>query len=88
MCRPTSESTAGRSVIDASTAVATANAEEYPSDVTSGIPATSSVSSAITTVVPAKTMALPEVATASAIESFSSIPCARFARCRLTRKSA
>ncbi len=80
MCAPTSASTAGSSVIDASTAVTTATAEEYPSAVTSGIPATSSVSSAITTVVPAKTIALPEVATAIATESSSAIPSFRLSR--------
>jgi hypothetical protein len=75
-------------VIAASTAVTTATADEYPSAVTSGMPATSSVSSAMTTVVPAKTIALPDVATASAIESSSPIPCWRLSRWRLTRKSA
>ena len=37
----------------------TAKAEVYPSEVTSGMPAMSSVTSAITTVPPAKTIALP-----------------------------
>ena len=41
---------------------------------TRGMPATYSESSAITTVPPANTMALPEVATAFAIESFIAMP--------------
>ena len=43
----------------ARTAVITAKAEAYPSEVTSGMPAMRSVTSAITTVLPAKTIALP-----------------------------
>ncbi len=88
MRRPTSASSAGRSVTAASTAVATATADAYPSDVTSGIPATASERSAITTVPPANTIALPDVATVSAIDSCRSIPAWRCVRCRLTRNSA
>ena len=67
MCCPTMASTAGSRVRAASTAVTTATAAEYPSAVTRGIPATRSARRAITTVDPAKTIALPEVATAIAI---------------------
>ena len=45
-----------------------------PSALTSGMPATPSDSSAITTVPPAKTIALPEVATALAMESCIDMP--------------
>ena len=69
-CRPSSDTTAGSSVIAAVTAVSTAIAVTKPSVVTSGIPATDSEISAITTVVPANTMALPDVATARAIDSW------------------
>jgi hypothetical protein len=75
-------------VIAASTAVATAKAAAYPSEVTSGISATSSVINAITTVVPANTIALPEVATDIAIDSSRARPSLRWARCRLTKKRA
>ena len=60
MCCPTRASTAGSRVRAASTAVTTATAAEYPSAVTRGIPATRSARSAITTVEPAKTIALPD----------------------------
>ena len=61
-------------------AVITANAEVYPSVVTSGMPVMSSVTKATTTVPPAKQIALPAVATARAIASSSSMPSFRFAR--------
>ena len=80
--------TAGRSVIAASTAVTTAKAAAYPIEVTRGIPATTRVIRAITTVVPANTIALPEVETAAAIDSSIAMPSFRCVRCRLTRKRA
>ncbi len=85
---PTIDSIAGKSEIAARTAVATAKADVYPSVVTSGIPATSSVISAMTTVPPAKTIALPEVATACPIDSCTPMPSRRWVRWRLTRNSA
>ena len=59
---PSNDRIAGNSVIEASTAMNTAIAEANPSEVTNGIPATTREASAITTVLPAKTMALPEEA--------------------------
>ena len=58
-------------MIAASTATRTTSAAESPSAVTRGIPANSSEQSAITTVPPAKTTALPEVATERAIASLA-----------------
>ena len=80
MWSPRSESTAGRNVSAAKTAVITANAEVYPSVVTSGMPVMSSVTRATTTVPPAKQIALPAVATARAMASSNSMPSFRFAR--------
>ena len=71
---PTRPRNAGSRVIATSTAATTAIAEAIPSAVTSGMPATASESRAITTVVPAKTIALPDVATALAIESRIGMP--------------
>ena len=65
---------AGSSEIAPSTAATTPTAEARPSAVTRGMPATYRESSAITTVPPANTMALPEVATALAMESFIGMP--------------
>ena len=66
----------------------TAIAEANPSEVTNGIPATASEASAITTVLPAKTIALPEEATARAIDSLTSMPSPSWSRCLVTRNSA
>ncbi len=85
---PISDSRAGSRVIAASTAVTTATADAYPSEVTSGIPATARHSRAITTVPPANTIALPEVASVRAIDSSISVPSRIWLRCRLTRNSA
>jgi len=68
-CRPSSDMTAGSSDRAASTAVSTATAVTRPRVVTSGISATASDTSAMITVVPANTIALPAVATDSAIAS-------------------
>jgi hypothetical protein len=72
----------------ASTAVSTATALAWPSDATSGMSATHSDRSAMITVLPANTMAPPEVATARAIESCRSVPWAVWSRCLVTRNSA
>ncbi len=64
--RPTSASTAGRKVIAVSTATSTASAEAQPIAPRSGTRATSRESSAMITVTPAKTTALPDVAKARA----------------------
>jgi hypothetical protein len=61
--------TAGSSDSAASTAVSTAIAVTRPRAVTRGMLATASDTSAMMTVVPANTMALPAVATDSAIAS-------------------
>ena len=65
---------AGSREIEPSTAVTTPIADASPRAVTSGMPATARESSAITTVPPAKTIALPEVATALAMESCIAMP--------------
>ena len=65
---------AGRNVTAAHTATRTTSAAERPSEVTSGIPAKISESSAMTTVLPANTTALPDVATERAIASLGSSP--------------
>ena len=65
---------AGSSEIEPSTAATTPIADAMPSAVTSGMPATASDSRAMTTVPPAKTIALPDVATALAIESVMDMP--------------
>ncbi len=70
------------------TAVSTAIAVTKPRVDTSGMPATASDTSAITTVVPANTIALPDVATARAIDSWRPSPRPRCSRYLLTRNSA
>jgi hypothetical protein len=85
---PRSDRTAGRSVIDATTAQRTATAAEMPNEVMRGIPATASERSAITTVVPAKTTAVPEELIARAIDSWSSTPPSSCSRCLVTRNNA
>ena len=65
---------AGSSVIEPNTAATTPIAEARPSALTSGMPATPRDNSAMTTVQPAKTIALPAVATALAMESCMDIP--------------
>ena len=56
----------------AQTATRTTSAAEMPSEVTTGILARISESSAMTTVLPANTTALPDVATERAIASLGS----------------
>ena len=72
----------------ARTATATEIAAVKPSVLTNGIPATLSKQRAITTVVPAKTTAPPDVAIARATDSSGSRPSASWRRCRLTMKRA
>ncbi len=74
---PSSASTAGRKVIAASTAVSTATAEARPSVLSSGMLATRNATRATTTVPPANTIALPEVATVLAIDSSTGMPSSR-----------
>jgi hypothetical protein len=62
-------SSAGIRVIAVRMAISTTTAAEYPSALTSGIWATASETSAMTTVPPANTTAPPAVATARAADS-------------------
>lgn len=52
------------------------------------MPTTASPATAITTVMPAKTTALPAVALARATDSSTSIPWPMFWRCRVTMNNA
>ena len=74
---PRIESSAGSSVIAASTAIRTTTAAESPSALTIGICATPIEQSAITTVPPANTTAPPAVATARAAASSGDAPARR-----------
>ncbi len=74
--------------MEASTAVSTATAEASPSVLSNGMPATRSETRATTTVPPAKTIALPDVATVRAIESSTGMPRASCSWCRLIRNRA
>ena len=66
----------------------TAIADANPSMLTSGMPATDSDTSAITTVPPANTMALPDDATERAIDSRTSMPSSSCSLCLVMRNSA
>ena len=88
MRRPTRLSTAGRKVIAVSTATSTASAELYPMAPRMGTRATSRESSAMMTVVPAKTTALPDVAMARATASLTGVPPCSSSRKRNTMKRA
>ena len=85
---PSAPSTAGRSVAAARTDTPTAIAAVNPSVDTSGIPATTSEQSAMTTVVPANTTAPPAVAAARAADSCTSTPSASWSLCLVTMKRA
>ncbi len=87
-CRPVSESSAGSRVIAAAIAVTTVTAEANPRRVINGIPATTNDPSAITTVPPANTTAVPDRASVRATDSATSMPSVSCARCRLTRNRA
>ncbi|CPU66585.1 Uncharacterised protein [Mycobacteroides abscessus] len=87
ICGPIIPSRAGVSVTAMSTAIATHSAPTVPMRPRNGMPVTLSASSAMSTVAPANTTALPDVPFASAIDSCSSSPCLSWRRCRLTMKS-
>ena len=70
-----------------STAMATQTAPTVPIMPRNGIPVTLRASSAMTTVVPAKTTALPEVPFARPIDSRRSTPSFSWRRWRLTMNS-
>lgn len=83
---PAIASTAGVRVIAMSTATATPAAAATPSAVRKGMPATERPSSAMMTVRPAKTTALPLVAVARAMDSRTPRPDLSCSWCRLTMK--
>ena len=85
---PSAPSRAGSSVVAPATATTTAVAAQKPSFVTSGMPANSSDTSAITTVVPANSTAPPAVAVARAIDSSISMPSRSCSLWRVTMKRA
>ncbi len=85
---PSSPRKAGSREIATRTAHTTAIAEARPRALTRGIPATPSESNAMTTVQPAKTMALPDVATALAIDSGTGTPSRSWSWCRVMRNNA
>ncbi len=84
---PTSDRTAGVSVIAIRIATSTATAPTVPIRPRKGTPVTLSASRATITVTPAKTTALPDVPLARPIDSESSMPCFSWRRCRLMMKS-
>ena len=85
---PRIASTAGSNVSAPSTASTTAIAAISPIVVTKGMPATTSETSAIVTVPPAKNTAPPDVAVARAIDSFIGNPSRRPRKWRVTMNSA
>ena len=85
---PARPSSAGSSVIAATTETATTTADEKPIAVTVGMPATTRPQIAMTTVVPANTTAMPDVPLAWPAESGTLIPLASCSRWRVTTNSA
>ena len=85
---PPKPSSAGTSVRLASTAIAIAPAAAMPIWARNGVPVISRATSAIMTVEPAKTTALPAVPVASAIESAMRIPSRTCVRWRERMNSA
>jgi hypothetical protein len=85
---PSAPSRAGSRVIAASTATTTETADEMPMLVTSGMPATESEQSAMTTVPPAKNTAPPAVAVARAVDSSISMSSLSWSLWRVTTNSA
>ena len=81
---PSSESSAGISVMAARTATNTTIADVYPSVVTIGMPDSASESRAMITVKPANSTAPPDVAVVRAIDSEISMPARSWSRWRLT----
>ena len=88
MPSPHSASRAGNRVIDASTATTTTIAAVWPSTVINERPETASESNAMTTVPPANATALPEVAAARPIASWTLLPSWRAERARVTMNRA
>lgn len=68
--------------------MATVPAAARPMTLRNGMLTTSSPTSAMTTVRPAKTTALPAVAVAAAAASFGAMPAPRFCRYRVRMNSA
>ncbi len=85
---PASPSSAGRSVTAATMATATVMAEASPMVAMDGMPAMRRPAMAMTTVVPAKRTALPEVALARPADSSTERPSCRNPRWRVTMNSA
>ena len=83
-----SASTAGLTVTATTTVTATVAAATRPIWARIGMPESTRAASAMTTVVPAKTTALPAVATERAIDSWRSSPRRMLPRWRLTMNSA
>ena len=84
---PMKPSSAGVSVMAIITAIATVNAAEKPRMPRNGRPGTASAESAMTTVRPANTTALPLVPVARAIDSPTGTPSSSCRRCRCTMNS-
>ena len=74
-------------MIAISTAIITVNAAEKPSTARNGSPGTASADSAMMTVSPAKTTALPLVPVARAMDSPGGTPSRSWRRCRCTMNS-
>ncbi|OUE29776.1 hypothetical protein BFL35_13525 [Clavibacter michiganensis] len=85
---PARPSMAGSSVVATPIASSTAKAAPSPITVRNGICTTSSPSSAMITVTPAKITALPAVATAVAAERSTGMPLASCVRCRMRMNRA
>ncbi len=85
---PSRSAIAGSSVSASDTATVTAAAAASPMTVSTGMPATVRPVSAMTTVAPANTTALPAVARARDIDSAGECPSARLRRCRDRMKRA
>ena len=85
---PSAPSSAGSSVVAASTATTTAIAAMHPIAVTIGMSAMASETSAMTTVTPANTTAPPAVAVERATDSCTSIPSRSWSLWRVTRNRA
>ena len=85
---PRAPSSAGSNVVAPRTETTTAIAAVKPSLATSGMPANTSETRAITTVLPANRTAPPAVAVARAIDSCISMPSLSCSLWRVTMKSA
>jgi hypothetical protein len=85
---PAKPISAGRRVSDPAAMIATVMAHIRPMLVTSGMPAMARPMMAITTVMPAKSTAEPDVAMARPAASSTDCPCVRCSRWRVTMNSA